>query len=525
MALSSDLVSQFVKMTTDTPEKQTETTAYGTIKVSDGKVYVRIDGSTLDTPISTTTAAKDGDRVTLLIKNHSVVVTGNITSPSINDDSEVENGDGSSTKISELGIVVAEKVNTEQLNAVKADITELSVKELEVREKLTAAEAEIKNLVAEDVKINGQLEAHSGKFDTVDATFVTVTGQLNAANAKIENLEATDADFRNLEADYGSFKNLTTENFTATNGNIDKLTAEKLDATWANIDFAKIEQAVMDQFYASSGLIEHVTMEDGTVTGYLVGVTIRGDYIEGNTIQADKLVIKGEDGLYYKLNFESGMFTDAEEVPTDSIHGSVITAKSITAEKVSVSDLVAFGATIGGFNIGANAIYSGVKASVDNSTRGSYLDKEGQFSFGDSINYIRYYKVVDADGNDVLDEDGNQIYRLAISADSITFGNSGRTAAELADLADRVKIGTYTDPDTGERKPSVELAEDDSTDKLLMTNEKMVFTDGTNEKTKVGKDSVESDTVIVNKELQHGPLAWGFRANGNYGLMWKGAVK
>ena len=58
----------------------------------------------------------------------------------------------------------------------------------------------------------------------------------------------------------------------------------------------------MEKFYSESGLIKNVVVGDQTITGELVGVTIRGDLIEGNTIKADKLVIKGEDGLYYKLN-------------------------------------------------------------------------------------------------------------------------------------------------------------------------------------------------------------------------------
>lgn len=34
-------------------------------------------------------------------------------------------------------------------------------------------------------------------------------------------------------------------------------------------------------------------------------VTIKGDLIEGNTIVADKLVMKGDDGLFYKLNISA----------------------------------------------------------------------------------------------------------------------------------------------------------------------------------------------------------------------------
>ena len=79
--------------------------------------------------------------------------------------------------------------------------------------------------------------------------------------------------------------------------------------------------------------------DNGTITGNLIGVTISGDLIEGNTIVAEKLVIKGDDGLYYKLNTD-GVTTESEQTDYNSLNGNVIRAKSVTAEKINVSDLV-----------------------------------------------------------------------------------------------------------------------------------------------------------------------------------------
>ena len=73
------------------------------------------------------------------------------------------------------------------------------------------------------------------------------------------------------------------------------------------------------------------------------------------------------------------------------MNGQVIAAKSITATKIDVKDLVAFGATIGGFHIINDAIYSGVKESIDNTTKGVYLDKDGQFCLGDDKFFFKYY--------------------------------------------------------------------------------------------------------------------------------------
>ena len=83
MALSNDLISQFVKVTKDDTKTSNETTVYGTV-VYDGRTYVKLDGAPegVLTPVSSVTNVKDGERVTVLIKDHTATVTGNISSPS-----------------------------------------------------------------------------------------------------------------------------------------------------------------------------------------------------------------------------------------------------------------------------------------------------------------------------------------------------------------------------------------------------------------------------------------------------------
>lgn len=204
------------------------------------------------------------------------------------------------------------------------------------------------------------------------------------------------------------------------------LKSETADIKYANIDFSNIGKAAMEYFYAHSGLIKNVVVGDQQITGELIGVTIKGDLIEGNTIVAEKLVIKGDDGLYYKLNTD-GMDVEAEQTEYNSLNGSIIRAKSITATKIAVDDLVAFDATIAGFNITDEAIYSGVKESALNTTRGIYLGKDGQLAFGDSNNYLRFYK------------DSSGRYKLEISAESMNFSSTGASVEDtINDINDKV---------------------------------------------------------------------------------------
>lgn len=430
MSLSSDLISKFVEITNDKPESKKETIVYGTIVLNDGSKYVKMDGSDLLTPISSTTDVEDGERVTVMIKDHSAIVTGNISSPSART-STVQALEG---RVTTAETLIADKASIKDLESETARIDTLTADNVTIKERLSASEADIDNLEAENVTINQTLTAQNANIETLNTTKLSVQ-DATATYATINNLNATNAEIHNLEADYGDFVELTTNNFSSVNANITNLEAKKIDtvtanATYANIDFSNIGTAAIEKFFAKSGLIENVIVGDGTVTGNLVGVTIKGDLIEGGTVVADKLVIQGEDGLYYKLN-TNGATTSTEQTEYNSLNGSIITAKSITATQISVKDLVAFDATIGGFKITDNSIYSGVKESVNNTTSGIYMDNDGQIAFGDSKNYIKLYK--DTDG----------VYKLTISAQNINIGTNGKNVeeaiTEVKNTVDNVK--------------------------------------------------------------------------------------
>lgn len=84
MELSSELISQFARITNDEPTVNEGSTVYATYRLQCESAYVQIDGSDTITPVATTAGAKSGDRVTVLVKDHKAIVTGNLTDPSAN---------------------------------------------------------------------------------------------------------------------------------------------------------------------------------------------------------------------------------------------------------------------------------------------------------------------------------------------------------------------------------------------------------------------------------------------------------
>ena len=129
MPLSSELVSQFAKLASNKPKEEKESTVYGTTVIQNGNKYVKLDGSELLTPASFTTNIANGERVTVLIKNHMAIVTGNITSPAART-SEVE--------------AVGNKAN-----AIENDVNSLTSEVEEVGNKANSIENDVNSLRGE----------------------------------------------------------------------------------------------------------------------------------------------------------------------------------------------------------------------------------------------------------------------------------------------------------------------------------------------------------------------------------------
>ena len=537
MNLSSDLLSQFAKITRDKQETKTEKTVYGTTVSNGSSMFVQIDGSETLIPLNSTADVKANERVTVMIKDRSAIVTGNLSSPSARTDD-----------VQELDAEVSEQ---------KTILNNITVDNAYIKEELKANKADIENLQSENV---------------------TITGQLKANKAEIDDLKAN------------------------------SITTDELNANYANIDFSNIGKAAMEHLYATSGLIKDVVIGDASITGKLVGVTISGDLIEGNTIVAEKLVFKGSDGLYYKLNTD-GMTTEAEQTDENSINGQVIKAKSITATKIDVSDLVAFNATIGGFKMTENSIYSGVKESVDNTTQGLYLDSYGQISIGDNSNFIKYYKTDDgqfkldisaenitltskgeesigekidniqesldsvqaiADSNEarvtvsestikqlsdsismlITDESGSSMMTQTSDGWTFNIGSIEKTISNATDelnslsgkvdeandaiinlnslandLGAKTAYIVMTTDEAGD--PCIELGKQDNDFKVRITNTSVDFMEGTSKIAYISNKSLYIERSIIKDELQIGDgegYIWKRRSNGNMGLRWTGGV-
>lgn len=107
MNLSQDLITAFAKITNDNKKDKNETVLYGTTVIQNGIRYVKIDGSDVLTPVQSTAVIRSGARVTIMLKDHQAIVTGNLTDPSASSD-DVGGFLDSKVDISEFELTISE---------------------------------------------------------------------------------------------------------------------------------------------------------------------------------------------------------------------------------------------------------------------------------------------------------------------------------------------------------------------------------------------------------------------------------
>ena len=509
--LSRNIIKRYVQVAS--PEKITSNseTVYGTVVNEGETLYVKIDGSNILTPVSSTIDIKADDRVLVLVKNHEATVIGSPSSPT----ARLEELNNLGTEVTKFKAVA-----TSDLIAARADIDKLKANDVDITGRLTASEGYIDNLTTENTNIKGQLNAYKADIENLSADhadFKKATAKdFKAVNASIENLNTKNATIEGtLNAHNASIDNLTTTAFDAETGNV----------KFAAIDFATLGEASIRNPFTKSGMIEHLTIKEANTTGALVAVTIKGDLIDANTLKAETLILRGDDGLYHKINLVAGTFTETEVIPDDKIHGSVIAANSITANQIYVTDLSAFGAKIGGFVIDDDSIHSNLKDSVNNLSQGIFLNSDGLMSVGDESNYIKFYE-------DETDE--SKKYKLEISADSIKFnvGNDSKTMSDLVEseqqLSNKIDVVQektnyiYVGTDDTSGKPYIELGDRNSRFKLKITNEEIQFVEDSEVPAYINNQKLMIEKAQVENELRFGGFVWKKRINGNMGLTWEG---
>lgn len=240
----------------------------------------------------------------------------------------------------------------------------------------------ITDLTADNAYIT-HLKATIGEFgyitaENADLTYATITS-LQAVDGKIDTL---------------SSKAITTENLSAKVADLGYLSADSADLKYANIKLSNIEVADIATLFAEVGLIDRATIVEGHITGFLDSVEVNAANITAGTLVADRILLKGENGLLYSLNnlgelqsktvdtLDGYILTD-RTVNADKIVAKSITAKELDVEKVFADSAVIkkiFSQDVTATGTITGATLKGANAEIDNGLIGGFNIKEDGIS-------------------------------------------------------------------------------------------------------------------------------------------------
>lgn len=441
MGLSYDIISEFVKITNDNKEKPKEGTVYATVVSSSGGKYVKIDGSDLLTPMDTTADIEDGERVTLTIKDHKAIVTGNVTSPSASTskvDKVSETVSSLSDRVGTFELVVADKISTKELEAYKATVEVLIAQKASI-ENLNATNAEIDKLKAKDAQIENLVadKATISDLQAVNATIENLKAKdVEIENAVIDNLEATTADIRILSSDFAQIKTLVNGNLTSDNILSFNITSEKV-----TMEDAFIKDAMIDTISAgkiNAGKINTNSVSIGSEDG---AMTINGSTQQFRDKNGNVRIQIGQDA--------SGDFTFilyGEDGTGQLINQNGITASAIGSGLI-VNDMVSDNAAIAGGKLDISSVITEI--NNDNSTtiksNKIYLNEQEQsleVAFNSLKTKVDTIQEVTIDGDlaAVTEQVQSNTTQIAINKESINSLVSEDTVLkkQVSDLNDNI---------------------------------------------------------------------------------------
>ena len=507
MGLSYDIISEFVKVTNGNKEKPKEGIVYATIvQASDGK-YVKIDGSDLLTPTDTTTDIEDGERVTVMIKDHRATVTGNVTAPSASGNRVDKVVETVTEQIGVFETVVADKVSVNELEAYKATIENLIVGKADI-EDLEATNAVIENLKVKDAEIENaiidkadiedleavnavieNLKVKDAEIENLVADKATIN-DLNAVNADIQNLKAQHAhiedlvadkaDIEDLEATNAEIENLKVKDAEIENLVADKATIEDLEATKAEIevldaDFAEIKTLVSgnltsDNILSFNITADKVTMEDAFIKDAMID-TVNAAKINAGRINTNSVVIGSEDGGM-RISGATQQFTDKNgnvriQIGRDTSNdftfalygedgqGQIINQNGITASAIAdgliVNDMVSDNAAISGGKLDISSVVTEINNDNTTTIKSNkiYLDEQNQsleVAFKSLKTQVDTIKDIDSDLTTITDKIQSNTSKIEANKSSIStlLAEDAAIKKQVTDLEGNVVETTNT---------------------------------------------------------------------------------
>lgn len=355
MELSAQLLKSFAKVVNQ-PSKETSKTLtiYGDLKNDKNDFYVKIDGSEEYIPTYTVVNGQTGDRVVCEIRNHSVLVTGNLSSPSATGDDVKQVSD-------KVDFLEANRITTDYLEAHYAEIDFANINVANIKqgfmESLLVSQGIIANrvvgseVIATNVLTGVNIYADDIVAGTLSVDRLVFRGSEQSVIYQLNNISGA----------------LQAENVDTINGEVitprtiaaDRIIAKSITATEINV-----------QNLVATGLIEANRL---TSKNIVVDDLFATDITAAGSIKSSNYVYTS--GIYSTAGVKMSMAT-----------GQIISrqfAIDASGNTYFAGQLSAPTGNIGGFTIGTNSLYSGPD-NLGSNKKGVYIGTDGISSIGDN---------------------------------------------------------------------------------------------------------------------------------------------
>ena len=435
MSLSSDLASQFAKVTNDSSRNTNGTKLYGTITMLGEVPHVKLDGTEELTPVSRTVEVAEGDRVEVMIANHSATVTGNLTDPSIgimragNLESQItQTAEQIQLQVSDLEKKLDSKI-TQTATEIRSEVSDLDGRFSEniatvengIRNDMTNSLASMSDtLTGLSNDLTGLGEDLTGLEESTNSSISTINASIESITLNVSNL---DSKITQTAAEIRSEVSAEVTDLNATIANTETGIRDTISAEVASLD-SKITQTatsiqtdVSAKFETVDGEIEKFSTFKQTVEGFSFMGT-------GGTVKING----GDINLTGAISFSDLSDATTKQQEIDNISNTAASALSTANSAQSLANTAITDAS-DAYDAATSA--RDVAKSIAN---GSYL--KGTFINGKKIsspeiegNNIKVYGTFQTIGHDGatqittgymgaakgLDAQGNDTYGVALS--------------------------------------------------------------------------------------------------------------
>ena len=355
MELSVQLLKSFAKIVNQPSKEISKTsTVYGDLKNDKNDFYVKIDGAEEYIPTYTVVNGQTGDRVVCEIRNHSVLVTGNLSSPSATGDDVKQVSD-------KIDVLEANRITTDYLEAHYAEIDFANINV-----------AHIKQGFMESLLVSQGIIA-----DRVVGSEVVATNALTGVN-----IYANDITAGTLSVDRLVFRGSEQSVIYQLNNISGALQAENVDTI--NGEVITPRTITADRIVTKAITATEINVQNLVATGL----------IEANRLTSKNIVV---DDLFATDITAAGSIKSSNYVHTSGIYSTAGVKMSMaTGQIISrqfaidasgntyfAGQLSAPTGNIGGFTIGTNSLYSGPD-NLGSNKKGVYIGTDGISSIGDN---------------------------------------------------------------------------------------------------------------------------------------------